>query len=85
MLRYVTLFCSGMSPGVGIFLNVTGEAEKKQGRLWESLWTGLKTLSNGKLTHIMTDPTHPLRHDFDSRHSNGSGRFLLPKTINTNR
>ena len=37
-----------------------------------------------KLTQILNDPTHPMRHYFDSRHSNRSGRFLLPKT-NTNR
>ena len=32
---------------------------------------------------IFNDPTHPMRHYFDSRRSNRSGRFLLPKT-NTN-
>ena len=32
----------------------------------------------------INDPTHPVRHYFDSRRSNSSGRFLLPKT-NTNR
>ena len=37
-----------------------------------------------KLMQISNDHTHPMRHYFDSRHSNRSGRFLLPKT-NTNR
>ena len=36
-----------------------------------------------KLMQILNDPTHPMRHFFDSRRSNRSGRFLLPKT-NTN-
>ena len=37
-----------------------------------------------KLMQILNDPTHPVRHYFDSRRSNRSGRFLLPRT-NTNR
>ena len=37
-----------------------------------------------KLMQILNDSTHPLRHYFDSRRSNRSGRFLLPRT-NTNR
>ena len=37
-----------------------------------------------KLMQILNDPTHPMRHYFDSRRSNRIGRFLLPKT-NTNR
>ena len=37
-----------------------------------------------KLRQIVNDPTHPMRHYFDSRRSNRSGRFLLPRT-NTNR
>ena len=37
-----------------------------------------------KLVQILNDPTHPMRHYFDSRRSNRSGRFLLPKT-NTDR
>ena len=36
-----------------------------------------------KLMQILNNPTHPMRHYFDSRHSNRSGRFLLPRT-NTN-
>ena len=37
-----------------------------------------------KLMQILNDPTHPMRHYFDSRRSKRSGRFLLPRT-NTNR
>ena len=37
-----------------------------------------------KLMQILNDPTHPMRHYFDSRRSNRSGRLLLPRT-NTNR
>ena len=33
-----------------------------------------------KLMQILNDPTHPMRHYFDSRCSNRSGRFLLPRT-----
>ena len=35
------------------------------------------------LTQILNDPTQPMRHYFDSRHSNWSGGFLLHIT-NTN-
>ena len=37
-----------------------------------------------KLMQIVNDPTHPVRHYFDSRRNNRRGRFLLPRT-NTNR
>ena len=37
-----------------------------------------------KLMQILNDPTHPMKHYFDSRRRNRSGRFLLPRT-NTNR
>ena len=37
-----------------------------------------------KLMQMLNDPTHPMRHYFDSRNSNRSGKFLLPRT-NTNR
>ena len=37
-----------------------------------------------KLMQILNDPSHPVRHYFDSRRSNRSGRFLLPRT-NTSR
>ena len=33
-----------------------------------------------KLMQILNDPTHPMRHYFDSRCSNRSGRFLLLRT-----
>ena len=33
-----------------------------------------------KLMQILNDPTDPMRHYFDSRRSNRSGRFLLPGT-----
>ena len=60
---------------------------KKQVMLWEFHWTvlrhSIKTRLFKKLMQILNDPTHPGRHYFDSRRSNKSGRFLLPKT-NTN-
>ena len=37
-----------------------------------------------KLLQVLNDTTHPVRHNFDSRRSNRSGRFSLPET-NTNR
>ena len=37
-----------------------------------------------KLLQILNDPTHPMRHYFDSRRSNRNGRFSLQRT-NTNR
>ena len=37
-----------------------------------------------KLMQILNGPTYPLRHYFDSRRSNRSGRVLLPRK-NTNR
>ena len=37
-----------------------------------------------KLMQILNDPTYLMRHYFDSRRSNRSGRFLLPRT-NANR
>ena len=33
-----------------------------------------------ELMQILNDPTHPMRHYFDSRRSNRSGNFLLPRT-----
>ena len=56
--------------------------------LWESHWTIFKALHEKrlyrKIMRILNDPTQPMRHYFDNRHSNRSGRFLLPRT-NTNR
>ena len=37
-----------------------------------------------KLMQILNDPTYPMRHYFDNRRSNRSGRVLLPRT-NINR
>ena len=37
-----------------------------------------------KLMQILNENTHPMRHYFDSRRSNRSGRFSLPRTY-TNR
>ena len=60
---------------------------KKQVMLWESL-DSFKTLHEKrlyrKLMQILNDPTHPMRHYFDSRRSNRSGKILFPRT-NTNR
>ena len=36
-----------------------------------------------KLMQILNDPTHPMRHYFDSRRSNRSGRFLFRDQIQT--
>ena len=36
-----------------------------------------------KLMQILSDSTCPMKHYFDSRRNNRSGRFLLPRT-NTN-
>ena len=63
--------------------------QQQQVMLWESHWTvHEKTLHEKrlyrKLMQILNDPTHPVRHYFDSRRSNRNGRFLLPRT-NTNR
>ena len=56
---------------------------KKQVMLWECHWTVLRHYEKRlfkKLMQILNNPTHPVRHYFDSRHSNRSGRFLLHKT-----
>ena len=58
--------------------------KKKQLILWESHWTflrhSMKKAVQKKLLEILNDPTHSMRHYFDSRCNNRSGRFLLPKT-----
>ena len=62
--------------------------QKKAGHVVEMPLDSFKTLYEKrpfkKLMQILNDPTHPMRHYFDSRRSNRIGRFLLPKT-NTNR
>ena len=61
---------------------------KKSGHVVGKPLDSFKTLHEKrlyrKLMQILNDPTHPMRHYFDSRRSNKSGRFLLPRT-NTNR
>ena len=54
------------------------------GKPLDSFKTLLEKRLYRKLMQILNDPTHPMRHYFDSRRSNRSGRFLLPRT-NTNR
>ena len=51
--------------------------------LYDSFKTLHKKELYRKLMQILNDPTHPVRHYFDSRHSNRSGRVLLPRA-NTN-
>ena len=62
---------------------IVNKAGHVVGMLLESFKTlyGKRLLK--KLVQILNDPTHPMRHYFDSRRSNRSGRFLLPET-NTN-
>ena len=61
--------------------------EKKAGHVVRKPLDSFKALHEKrlyrKLKQILNDPTHPVRHYFDSRCSNRSGRFLLPRT-NTN-
>ena len=56
---------------------------KKAGHVTGMPLDSFKTLYEKRLfkrpMQILNDPTHPMRHYFDSRHSNRSGRFLLPK------
>ncbi len=54
------------------------------GKPLDSLRLYTKRDCTQKLMQILNDPTHPIRHYLDSRRSNMSGRFLLPRT-NTNR
>ena len=65
-----------------------GKIVKRAGHVVGKPLDSFKTLHKKrlyrKLMQILNDPTHPVRHYFDSRHSNRSGRFLLPRT-NTNR
>ena len=61
---------------------------KKAGQVVGKPLDSFKTLHEKrlyrKLMQILNDPRHPMRHYFDSRRSNRSGRFLLPRT-NTKR
>ena len=62
--------------------------KKKAGHVVGKPLNSFKTLHEKrlyrKLMQILNNPTHPLKHYFDSRRSNRSGRFLLTRT-NTNR
>ena len=58
--------------------------EKKAGYVVGKPLDSFKTLHEKrlyrKLMQILNDPTHPMRHYFDSRRSNRSGRFVLLRT-----
>ena len=58
--------------------------KKKAGHVVGKPLESFKTLHEKrlyrKLMQILNDPTHPMKHYFDSRRSNRSGRFLLPRT-----
>ena len=60
--------------------------KKKTGYIVGKPLENFRTLHEKRLYRklILNDPTHPMRHYFDSRRSNRSGRFLLPRT-NINR
>ena len=57
---------------------------KQAGHIVEKPLDGFKILHENrlyrKLMQILNDPTHPMRHYFDSRCSNRNGRFLLLRT-----
>ena len=57
---------------------------KQAGHVVEKPLDGFKILHEKrlyrKLMQRLTDPTHPVRHYFDSRWSNRNGRFLLLRT-----
>ena len=61
---------------------------KKAGHVAGKPLDSFKTLHEKRLykkrMQILNDPIRPMRHYFDSRRSNMSGRFLLTRT-NTNR
>ena len=68
--------------------NIVKKKRKKKaghvvGKPLDSFKTLHETRLYRKLMQILNDPTHTMRHYFDSRRSNRSGRFLLPRT-NTN-
>ena len=55
----------------------------RQVMLWDCHWTvsrHYEKRQSKELMQILNDPTHQMRHYFDSRRSNRSGRFSLPKT-----
>ena len=67
--------------------NISKRLYKRAGHVVKMPLDSFKTLYEKrlfkKLMQILNDPTHRVRHYFDSRCSNRSGRFWLPKT-NTN-
>ena len=68
----------------GTLEKIVKKAGHVVGRPLDSFKTLQKKKLYIKLMQILNDPTHPIRHYFDSRCSNRSGRFLLLRT-NTNR
>ena len=87
---YKALLCLVLFVGVGIFQNLIEggwkrllKKKKKKSRSCYGKAIGqFKTLYEKRLLkmQILNDPTQPMRHYFDRRCSNWSGRFLLPKT-----
>ena len=63
---------------------IVKKADHVVGMPLDSFQTLYEKQLSKKLMQILNDSTHPMRHYFDSKRSNRSGRFLLPKT-NTNR
>ena len=62
------------------------KTEKKAGHVVGKPLDSFKTLHDKRLYRKLMqilNPTHPMRHYFDSRRRNWSRRFLLPRT-NTN-
>ena len=62
---------------------VKKEEEKKAGHVVGKLLDNFKTTRKETVQKTNAN-THPMRHYFDSRRNNRSGRFLLPRT-KTNR
>ena len=70
--------------GRGRLEKIVKKAGHVVGKPLDSFKTLHKKRLYRKLMQILNNRTHPMRPYFDSRHSNGSGRFLLPRT-NRNR
>ena len=68
----------------GRLVKIVKKADHVVGKPLDSFKTLHEKRLYRKLMKILNDPTHPMRHYFDSRRSNRSGRFLLPRT-KTNR
>ena len=86
----IIMFCSVCWGGSiskldrGKLVKIVKKAGQVVGKSLDSFRTLHEKRLYRKLMQILNDPTHPMRHYFDSRRSNRSGRFSLPKT-NTNR